>query len=194
MATSRNVMPAPLTRRLAVWAAAVLLAGWPALAPAKGAPLRAAEALTPELRRQLVGSAHLWGPPLEAADLGERVVVVTFFASWCPPCRVELAALKKVHAELAPRGLTVVAVNVFETFEDYSNPRRLAAFLQRMALPFSVVEGSPATRAAFGPVRRIPTLLVYDRQGRLAMRFFNTGPQAASLDGDALRQALRKLL
>lgn len=184
-----------LVLRLArIWVLVLLLAGLLVVPQILAAQLQTPEALSPALRRHLLDGSHLSGPPLTDAALRKRVVVVTFFASWCPPCRVELAELKKLYAELAPRGLTVVAVNYFETFDDFSNPQRLAAFLKRMALPFHVVEGTPAAAKAFGPVRRIPTLLAFDRQGRLALRFFNSGQGPTSMDEQALRQALLKLL
>jgi len=50
------------------------------------------------------------GPPVSSASLGGRPVVVTFFASWCPPCRDELPALARFAA--SHRGVAFVGVDV----------------------------------------------------------------------------------
>jgi thiol-disulfide isomerase/thioredoxin len=150
--------------------------------------------LTPDLRQVLMSRPTLWGPPPDAPTMAGKVVVVTFFASWCPPCREELAELKSLDGRFRKRGLYILAVNEFEDFDGFSNSNKLAAFLDRMELPFSVVKGSPALSKALGTITRIPTLFIFDRQGRLAHHFLNSGPGSASMDGKSLERIITRLL
>lgn len=150
--------------------------------------------LTAPLRQALASRPRLWGPSLRASDLRERVVIVTFFASWCVPCRVEMKELNALYPRYRDAGLEIVAVNYFEQFDGYSDPGKLAAFLRRMAPPYAVVMGSEGLSQAFGGITRIPTLLVFDRQGRRAFRFRNTGPDNAVLGGERLRRIITALL
>lgn len=142
--------------------AAFLVLGWLAVAPAASAAPQVSDLLRlPALR----------GDALTAKDLAGRVVVVTFFASWCPPCREEFPHLNRVQQAFRDAGLRVIAVNVFETFDGLSTPAKLARFLDEMAPDFPVLRGDPVIRRAFFDLDRIPSLFVFDRGGRLATMF-----------------------
>ncbi len=127
-------------------------------------------ALTTHLADALAARPLLWGPRAEAGDLQGKVVVVTFFASWCPPCREELAHLAELQRRHGDR-LRVLAVNHFETWDGLSDAGRLDNFLRRTALPFTVLAGDEGLAVQFGGVRYIPTLLVFGRDGRPVYRF-----------------------
>ena len=78
-------------------------------------------ALTDQLKDQLVALERLAGHDLDRADLDNRVVVVAFFASWCPPCHVEFEHLNELYEAYRANGVSIVAVNLFENhgqFED----------------------------------------------------------------------------
>ncbi len=151
--------------------------------------------LNAPLRARLLALQRLDGPQLRPNALAGKVVIVTFFASWCPPCREEFVHLKKVYATHRHEGLEIVAVNLFENFDELSDERRLAKYLEATQPGFPVVKGDDAISAAFGTVRRIPTLLVFDRQGRSAFTFVNerNGPSVA-VDPARLNAILRKIL
>jgi thiol-disulfide isomerase/thioredoxin len=179
------------------WSAVLLLS---LLLPGASAPLRRPFLppahffeLTPPVRVLLRSRPVLGAATLSEGALTGRVVLVTFFASWCLPCREELHALAGVYRRHRARGLEVVAVNHFEDFAGDSNPGRLAAFLERMALPFPVIQGSDGLVQVFGGVPHIPTLLMFDRHGRQRYRFPGTGP-AQAVHPSRLEALVRSLL
>jgi len=122
-------------------------------------------------------------PPLE-----DRVVVVTFFASWCQPCVEQMADLAQLQQEFAGERLVVVAVNAYEdyvtlpgvphlhpdgTFEFHVGAPDLAGFLDANHVVFPVVVDTPSLSDSFGGVTRLPTTFVFDPNGRLVRRYVN---------------------
>ncbi len=142
----------------------------------------------------LAGLAPLRGVALNAAAIEDRVVVVTFFASWCPPCHAEFRHLKALKSEFGER-ITVVAVNYFEDFGGLSNPAKLEAFLIRHKPNFYVLAGTPEIGHAFDDVDRIPSLFIFDRKGALAWRFRHArAADKTHVDKDELTNIVQKLL
>jgi thiol-disulfide isomerase/thioredoxin len=113
--------------------------------------------------------SDLDGKPIARADLAGRAVLVEFWATWCPPCRPTLSWLGEVKKRHADQ-VVVLAIAV-ESEE--ANVRKLAAGL---GLPFRWAMGTPEVGRAFGDVSAVPTLLVFDRQGRAAGAFYGAPP------------------
>ena len=130
--------------------------------------------LSPSLQARLVSQPSLVADKLAPGDLKDRVVLVSFFASWCPPCRKEFRHLNALHDEFAGRGLRIVAIN---QFEDYAGTQdggaRLDRFLIDHAPRFSVIRGSDAIGAAFEDVQRIPTVFIFDGSGKKRFHFIH---------------------
>ena len=164
------------------------------LCAAPGATLARPVVLGEAERAALAALAPLRGVALEHSDLSDKAVVVTFFASWCPPCRTEFIHLNRIAAQFQAADLTIVAVNVFEAF-DGNDEARLARFLDDTQPRFHVLEGNASIRRAFGEVERIPTVLVFDRAGRPVMHFIHArGAKKMSVTEDELRAALARAL
>ena len=116
--------------------------------------------------------------PFEGMSISERQltgkpVIVTFFASWCPPCTDEFKVLNEVRGSHGEERLAIIAVNAFEAWGGAKNPARMKRFLARTKPAFTLVEESEGVLAAFGGVARIPTLIIYDRDGREVWRFIH---------------------
>lgn len=118
-------------------------------------------------------------------DLGGKVVLVDFWASWCGPCKASFPAMAKLHADYAARGLVVVAVSV--------DDQRAAAegFWKRMSAPFTGVHDTAKAlvRAAGAPA--MPTSYLLGRDGRV--RSIHAGYHGAATDR-TLRKEIEALL
>ncbi len=116
-----------------------------------------------------VAFTDLEGRLVPRADLAGRVVLVEFWATWCPPCRGTLAwlgDLKKRHGDR----LTVVAIAVHS---EEAGVRKLAAELD---LPLVWTIGTPEIVRAFGDVGAVPTLFLFGGDGRAAAAFYGAPP------------------
>jgi len=146
----------------------------------------------PEPLSLLVPAKFIAGPAISKSLLINKPVVVTFFASWCPPCLPEFMTLNELKKHPEAQGVTIIAVNIFEDFAG-KNPARMQRFLSRTNPEFPVVKGTAEIRAAFGNVTRIPTLVVYDSRGRESWRFIHEqGATKMTADLDEIVAALRE--
>ena len=107
--------------------------------------------------------------PITGADLEDRVVLVEFWATWCPPCRSTLDWLGRLKREHGDR-LAVVALAVESKEEDV---RSVATSLDPN-LRWAIADA--ATTQAFGDITAVPTLFVFDRQGKAASVHYGAPP------------------
>jgi thiol-disulfide isomerase/thioredoxin len=117
-----------------------------------------------------ISITDLGGKTLTTADLAGRVVLVDFWATWCPPCRGTMAWLGTVKQRYGDK----VAVVTFALESDEADVRQLASDLK---LPFRWAMRSPDILRAFGDVSAVPTLLIFDAKGRHAAAFYGSTPK-----------------
>ena len=68
-----------------------------------------------------------------------RPVLVTFFASWCPPCTAEFRELNKLRDAFPPDRLNIIAINLYEDYAADPDGRRMNRFLKRTNPAFPLV-------------------------------------------------------
>ena len=124
------------------------------------------------------------GAQVQLAAFKGQVILVDFWASWCAPCKTSFPALDALHREFAPRGLTVLAVNLDERRKDADV--FLAARPHTMSVLFDPNGEAPK---AFG-VKGMPTSFLIDRAG--IVRFTHTGYSANI--GQQYRQEIELLM
>ncbi|HEX5278374.1 MAG TPA: TlpA disulfide reductase family protein [Fluviicoccus sp.] len=115
-----------------------------------------------------------------------RVTVISFWASWCPPCRHELPELDKLYRTYHEQGLDMLAISADEETADIAAAQRLAAPLQ---MPVALMTDTRAD--GYGRIRALPMLYVVDRQGRVRVDGW-AGMQMQ--DFPALEQLVKSLL
>jgi peroxiredoxin len=177
--------PLPWWRTALRWAERVLWIGVLAFAvvrlgPQVGALLGVGPALgsTPDFTlRTLDGST------LGAEELRGRVTVVNFWATWCPPCRIEIPALQSIHEDYADEGLVVLGIST-----DAGGEGAVRPFLEERGVTYPVALADNAVRRAFGGITALPTTFIVDREGVIRHRVFGF------FAPPAMRAAVRRLL
>ena len=116
------------------------------------------------------------------ADYRGKVVVLNYWASWCPPCRDESPLLERWHRRLSRSDATVLGVDV----QDVTGDAR--AFAAKYGLTYPMLHDGPGdTRDDFG-ILSLPETFVIDRRGRIA------AVQRGPLDDDFMRKQVTPLL
>ncbi len=148
--------------------------------PAPGPSLLPSGTPAPELglERAVGGKVHL-------SSLEGRVVLVDFWATWCPPCRAELPWLVKLARRYEDRGLVLIAVNQDEPSAQRALVAEFAPTVPGL-LPRVAFGTAPATAA--WRVDGMPTLYLVDAQGRIV-----AGHEGLTTEADVERAVVQAL-
>ena len=101
----------------------------------------------------------LKGDDVSLSDLRGRAVMISFWATWCGPCRIELPHIVEVYEEYRDQGFDVLAVNVRE------DPSRVSKYVEEAGLSFTVLLDTRGQVSKRYFVRGIPTNVFVDREG-----------------------------
>jgi thiol-disulfide isomerase/thioredoxin len=146
----------------------LLVACWIPIASGEGMPTKG------DVAPQALG-ATAEGETLEAAQFRGKVLVVTFWASWCGPCMKELPMLEALQRVAGKAHLRVVAVNI----EDRDVFRKIARKLDKFQLTLAHDAGKRGSEA-YG-VHGIPHMVIVGRDGTIVK--VNRGYSEEALDG-----------
>jgi peroxiredoxin len=123
------------------------------------------------------------GDSLRLSELRGQVVLVNFWATWCPPCRLEMPGFQDVWEDYRDRGVTIVGLSV-----DRGVRSDVARWVRQREITYPIAFPTGATVRAYGGANVLPTSLLIDRDGRIVHRVegFYAEP--------ALRAAINRLL
>ena len=97
-----------------------------------------------------------------------KVVVVNFWATWCPPCINEMPVLNDLYAAYRDQGVEVLGLSLDEEGLPITKP-----FVEKLGVTYPILEADRKTYQAYGNVLTIPHTFVIDREGTVAKRFVN---------------------
>ena len=104
------------------------------------------------------------GKTISLADLKGKVVLVNFWATWCPPCRAEIPDLVKLQDKYRDK-LVVLGIS-----EDEVDPAQVKAFATEQKMNYPIVMATTELRQIFKGVAALPTTFVLDTEGKIQMR------------------------
>lgn len=106
------------------------------------------------------------GKKVRVADIGARVWVINFWATWCPPCRNEIPDLIAVHEAYKDRGAQVVGIAI-------EQPEPIPDFVKAYKMSYPVLvdraEGLRLMREVGNNIGALPYTVVLDKDGRILM-------------------------
>jgi thiol-disulfide isomerase/thioredoxin len=103
----------------------------------------------------------------EPEDPGSRLVILSFFASWCVPCQKEMPALEKLHQTYREQGLRVIGIDVDRDDAGISAARKLLD-AHRVTYPVLSDRFNFLARRYLGDEAPLPSLFVVRRDGTIA--------------------------
>lgn len=127
------------------------------------------------------------GKITKLADFRGNVVLLNFFATWCPPCREEMPTIQALFEAYKNQGLVVLGVA-----GDVEGKSIVEPFVKEYKMTFPVVLDSDSRVAQQYFVRSIPTIYLFDRHGRIAAHIMGAGDWSSQQAKDAIEQLLRE--
>jgi peroxiredoxin len=105
------------------------------------------------------------GQTIHSSDFKGKVVILDFWATWCPPCKAEIPGFIALQKEYGKNGLAVIGVSV-----DEGGAAVVKEFAQKIGMNYTVVLADDKTTQAFGSIEAIPTTFIIDREGRIVTK------------------------
>jgi cytochrome c biogenesis protein CcmG, thiol:disulfide interchange protein DsbE len=125
----------------------------------------------------------LEGDSLALDDLRGQVVLVNFWASWCPPCRVEMPGFERVYRERRAEGFVIVGIATDRHAED-----QIRAFVAEHDITYPILLATGQVVRDYGGVRALPESFLIDREGLVRHRIVGYFAEPA------LRAAVNRML
>jgi peroxiredoxin len=107
----------------------------------------------------------LAGKEVRLSDFKGKVVMVNFWATWCPPCVLEVPSFVKLRNLYHARGLEIIGISL-----DGGETEAVAGFAKKLKINYPIVMGTNDTVVAYGPMSGIPVTIIIDREGRIQSR------------------------
>jgi thiol-disulfide isomerase/thioredoxin len=104
----------------------------------------------------------LRGRTLRLSDYKGKVVLLNFWATWCPPCRAEMPDLVKWQREYRSRGLQVIGITYPPTEDS-----EVRQFVHTVKVNYPILLGSAETKALFEQSDTLPITVIIDRDGNI---------------------------
>ncbi len=105
--------------------------------------------------------------------MGKKVTFVTFWASWCPPCRKEIPELQKLYDKYKDKGFQIIAISL----DNKSSVKKAKEFAKQHKLTFPILNDSSGKLATPLNVSSIPTMLIVDGKGKILEAHQGFNPQ-----------------
>ncbi len=122
------------------------------------------------------------GKPVSLSSFKGKVVLLNFFATWCPPCRAEMPDLEATYKELKDQGFEIVAVDLQE------DSNTVSGYARSLGLDFTILLDRDAEAVSLYHVNGLPTTFFIDRNGTIQ------DLAIGALNKKSIRQRLDKLL
>lgn len=106
------------------------------------------------------------GKVVDSASFTGKALLVTFFATWCAPCRQEIPVLKELHQKYEEKGFSVIALSV-----DEKGAGVVAELVEQEQIKYPVLMAGKGTPRKFGGIIGIPTSFLINKAGHVVKKY-----------------------
>ncbi len=113
------------------------------------------------------------GKNVGLSSLKGKVVVLDFWATWCPPCRASIPEIEKLHKTYGARGLVILGISL--DGGDWDSTKN---FRNEFGITYPLLKGTDDVEREY-QIRTIPTIVIVDKKGNVRNRYIGAGSEEA---------------
>ena len=111
------------------------------------------------------------GNTVKLSDYSGKIIMLNFFATWCPPCRKEMPDFNEIAQEYKQK-VEIIGVNVGR-----EGLPRVKSFAERNNLTFSIIADDGKIANLYGPINAIPVTVIIDKEFNIARKYIGMRPK-----------------
>lgn len=111
-------------------------------------------------------SSALDGKTVDSEDFKGKALLITFFTTWCPPCRQEIPSLIQLQNDYAAKGFSVIGLSM-----DEKGASVVAKLIEKESINYPVLMADSKTARDFGGIVGVPTSFLINREGEVVKRY-----------------------
>jgi thiol-disulfide isomerase/thioredoxin len=112
------------------------------------------------------------GRKVRLSDFKGKVIILDFWATWCPPCRAEIPGFIELYKKYKDKGVEIIGISL-----DEGGVRDVLPFMKEFGINYTILIGNYKVTQDYGGIRGIPTTFVIDKKGNIRAKYVGYRPK-----------------
>ncbi|MCX7766948.1 MAG: TlpA family protein disulfide reductase [Candidatus Sumerlaeia bacterium] len=116
------------------------------------------------------------GKKVSLKDFAGKIIVLNFWATWCPPCRAEIPDFIELYKQYESQGVVFIGISL-DTGSASGNTDVVIPFIKKVGINYPVLLGNEEVTKTYGGVTAIPTTFIIDKKGIIRKKYVGYRPK-----------------
>lgn len=112
------------------------------------------------------------GKKVRLSDFKGKVIILDFWATWCPPCRAEIPGFIELYNKYKDKGVVIIGISL-----DEGGVKDVLPFMKEFGINYHILIGNYKVTQDYGGIRGIPTTFVIDKKGNIRAKYVGYRPK-----------------